>query len=428
MRLLLLFLYLMVALAASANKPVIVNHVKPVEVAGIKPNIVTSSVKNEKNIVKTKFRQLKGIRKNNSTASATAIVDYADYNALKPPAIVVDGYNVIGYLTRENGIDSLEDARDELIADLRVLAGTSGWFIEVVFDAYKATSFSRLATASKPSYDGIKVTYTSASETADNYIENRFNQLKSNNFTNMVVATDDNLLRLVAGSMGSGYLSCEMLVDEIKGSYSMWENMQLQMTNTARTQFNNMSVENMLNEDIKEVYRTMKEGEMRANSVVLEERNNKNIKIMQEKEMKKKNRKETVTMLQSLMSNSSVVPAPVVSGNKTDKYQVKSKPTLGGLLSTSMKAAILEQMKREEEQQKREKTSKKEAQQRPVVMSTNETVTFYDASPKSVEKLLQQKQEIEARLAMLKQADPPPVASADNKPKKKGKQAEIRFR
>jgi hypothetical protein len=203
--------------------------------------------------------------------------------------------------------------------------------------------------------------------------------------------------------------------------------MQLQMTNTARTQFNNMSVENMLNEDIKEVYRTMKEGEMRANSVVIEERNNKNKKIMQEKEMKRKNRKETVTMLQSLMSNSSV-PAPVVSGNKTEKYQVKSKPTLGGLLSTSMKAAILEQMKREEEQQKREKTSKKEAQQRPVVISTNETVTSYDASPKSVERLLQQKQEIEARLAMLKQADPPHVASADNEPKKKGKQAEIRFR
>ena len=296
---LLVLLYLVVALAASNNKPVI-KQVKALDVAEIKPNVVMEN--KVKNVVKTKFRQLK-VKRNNSTSSTAFAIENIDYRAIKPPAIVVDGYNVIGYLTRQSSIDSLEDARDELIADLRVLAGTSGWFIEVVFDAYKASSFNRFSAASKASNDGIKVTYTSASETADNYIESRFNQLKMNNFTNMVVATDDNLLRVVAGSMGSGYLSCEMLIEEIKSSYNMWENMQLQMSNTDRTRFNNMTVENMLNDEIKEVYRTMKDNEMRVADVVVEERHNKHEKIKQEKELKKQNRRETVTLLQGLIAN-----------------------------------------------------------------------------------------------------------------------------
>ncbi len=420
-------LYLVVALAASYNKPKpVINQVKPVDIAEIKPNIVMEN--KVKNVVKTKFRQLKGIKRSNSTSSTAIAIENIDYSTIKPPAIVVDGYNVIGYLTRQNSIDSLEDARDELIADLRVLAGTSGWFIEVVFDAYKATSFNRFSTASKTPYDGIKVTYTSASETADNYIENRFNQLKMNNFTNMVVATDDNLLRVVAGSMGSGYLSCEILIEEIKSSYNMWENMQLQMSNIERTRFNNMTVENMLNDEIKEVYRTMKKHEMRTAGVMVEERNNKNEKIKQEKELKKQNRRETVTLLQGLIDNSTVT-VPAAASNKTDKYYMKNKPTLGGLLSTSMKAAIVEQMKREEELQK----MKREVECKEVHSTAciDDTKASENSSQKTVETLLQQKQEIETRLAMLKLTNSAESSTTikDNKQsKKKGKQAEIRFR
>ena len=50
----------------------------------------------------------------------------------------MDGYNVIGYINSVEGrqID-LEDARDCLISDLAVLKSATGWYIEVVFDAYQ---------------------------------------------------------------------------------------------------------------------------------------------------------------------------------------------------------------------------------------------------------------------------------------------------
>ena len=38
-------------------------------------------------------------------------------------------------------------------------------------------------------------------ETADNYIERRFSELSAEGFNNMVVVTDDNVLRMVAGAV-----------------------------------------------------------------------------------------------------------------------------------------------------------------------------------------------------------------------------------
>ena len=83
-----------------------------------------------------------------------------DYETTKPPAVFVDGYNVIGYLSKKNNKNndngmgnyalvghpmgildtsvSIEDARDSLVGDLGVLVGATGWMVEVVFDAYKA--------------------------------------------------------------------------------------------------------------------------------------------------------------------------------------------------------------------------------------------------------------------------------------------------
>lgn len=50
----------------------------------------------------------------------------------------VDGYNVIGYINSVEGRDiDLSDARDCLISDLAVLRSATGWYIEVVFDAYQ---------------------------------------------------------------------------------------------------------------------------------------------------------------------------------------------------------------------------------------------------------------------------------------------------
>ena len=51
-------------------------------------------------------------------------------------------YNIIGNLNMaENRLSSsmdLADARDCLISDLAVLQSSTGWYIEVIFDAYAA--------------------------------------------------------------------------------------------------------------------------------------------------------------------------------------------------------------------------------------------------------------------------------------------------
>jgi hypothetical protein len=42
----------------------------------------------------------------------------------------------------------------------------------------------------------------------------------------MVVATDDNVLRMVAGSEGVGFLSAELLVGELRIAYRGWDQLQ----------------------------------------------------------------------------------------------------------------------------------------------------------------------------------------------------------
>ena len=99
-----------------------------------------------------------------------------DYAETKPPAIFVDGYNVIGYINSvENRNIDLSDARDCLISDLSVLCGATGWWIELVFDAYDVGA----NTVSEDIVDQVHVSYTSRSETADNLIERRFSELKN---------------------------------------------------------------------------------------------------------------------------------------------------------------------------------------------------------------------------------------------------------
>ena len=93
--------------------------------------LVTSNGFNKNNLGK-KFRQEKGEK-----VEEEEYVEI-DYVNTKPPALFVDGYNVIGYINTVEGRKiSLDEARDCLIADLSVLRSATGWFIEVIFDAYK---------------------------------------------------------------------------------------------------------------------------------------------------------------------------------------------------------------------------------------------------------------------------------------------------
>jgi predicted RNA-binding protein with PIN domain len=175
-----------------------------------------------------------------------------DFKNVKPPALFIDGYNIIGYI---NSVESrnipLDDARDCLISDLCVLCTATGWFIEVVFDAYKVKSPEKTEVV-----DSIQVTYTGADETADNHIERRFQELSNSGYTNMVVATDDNVLRMVAGSAGAGYLSASMLLEELRIAYRGWEDMEEEMQTKAKV--NRPKIEDGLSDEMREAIATLK--------------------------------------------------------------------------------------------------------------------------------------------------------------------------
>jgi len=135
-----------------------------------------------------KFRKTKS-QKSPEGYMEDSIVDI-DYRIMAPPAIFVDGYNVIGMMNSLKGVtgigNNLDAERESLINDLCILRGVTGWLIEVIFDAYKSPSISSKSKSKTESIDNVIVTFTSSSETADNHIERRFAELKSSGFTNMV--------------------------------------------------------------------------------------------------------------------------------------------------------------------------------------------------------------------------------------------------
>lgn len=106
------------------------------------------------------------------------------------------------------------------------------------------------------SIDSLLVTFTGMSETADNYIERRFGELAAEGFTNMIVATDDNVLRMVAGGAGAGYLPCSMLVEELRIAYRGWEMVQVEMDKEAKRQRPNIG--DGLSGDMKRAIEQMK--------------------------------------------------------------------------------------------------------------------------------------------------------------------------
>ncbi len=145
-----------------------------------------------------KFRKEKSTKKDQTELDDT--IDF-DFTIMKPPAVFVDGYNIIGYTNSLKGMDNLSadlaEDRDRLINDLCILRGVTGWAIEVIFDAYKTPFYSPSSSTSPSSASGVKssrsqnidgvvVTFTSNSETADNHIERRFEELRKDGFTNMV--------------------------------------------------------------------------------------------------------------------------------------------------------------------------------------------------------------------------------------------------
>jgi predicted RNA-binding protein with PIN domain len=150
-----------------------------------------------------------------------------DYNDDSRPALFVDGYNAIGRMQTnmksnifESSSEKMELARQKLIDDLLILHTVSGLYIELVFDAYRVSEF----TDRQPEQvsDDFQIIFTNHGQSADGYIEQRFSQLQREGFTNMLVATDDQVLRTVAGSSGQGFWSIQKLREEMNIAHRQW--------------------------------------------------------------------------------------------------------------------------------------------------------------------------------------------------------------
>ena len=210
-----------------------------------------SSTSSSTPVNRTRFRQSRGPK---DTEEYDQQYEGMDYDSIKPPTIFVDGYNIIGYMNQVKDSDApidLEDARDCLISDLNVLQAATGWLIEVIFDAYKngGSEVSKVV-------DNVSVTFTSASETADNHIERKCEQLRKEGFTNIIVATDDVMLRMTASSAGAGYLPASTLVEEFRIAYEGWEILKRELIQKTKT--NRPTLADGLSLELKEAIEKMK--------------------------------------------------------------------------------------------------------------------------------------------------------------------------
>jgi predicted RNA-binding protein with PIN domain len=119
--------------------------------------------------------------------------------------VIVDGYNVVHAwpsLKRLLGTASLEDARDELIRRLSVMAMVTGESVTVVFDAHHSTSLAN----SEETVEGVRVIFTRKGHSADHAIE-RLAYEASNAGDVITVATSDRFQRDLVRGMGGAVIS-----------------------------------------------------------------------------------------------------------------------------------------------------------------------------------------------------------------------------
>jgi predicted RNA-binding protein with PIN domain len=125
--------------------------------------------------------------------------------------LLVDGYNIIHSWDELKALteDSLDDARERLIARLANYQGYVQTGIIVVFDAYKVKGGVENVTA----VSGLAVVYTKEAETADAYIERTAHSLTKR--YSVSVATSDKLEQIIILSSGARRLSAEALLRDV---------------------------------------------------------------------------------------------------------------------------------------------------------------------------------------------------------------------
>lgn len=125
--------------------------------------------------------------------------------------LLVDGYNIIFAWDKLKKIadNSLEDARDKLLAIMSNYRGVKKAEVIVVFDAHKVKG----GTGSYIKQGNIYVVYTKEAETADTYIERTTNILAKD--YKVSVATSDGLEQIIIMGRGAIRISASELETEV---------------------------------------------------------------------------------------------------------------------------------------------------------------------------------------------------------------------
>jgi predicted RNA-binding protein with PIN domain len=131
--------------------------------------------------------------------------------------LLVDGYNVIHAwpdLRRLLG-ESLELARDGLVARLAVLAQVVGTDVTVVFDAHR----TRARKETEEIRDGVRVVFTRAGHSADHAIERRAFAAREVGET-LLVATSDSFHREMLRGLGAAVIDAPELLRRVEAAES----------------------------------------------------------------------------------------------------------------------------------------------------------------------------------------------------------------
>lgn len=130
-------------------------------------------------------------------------------------ALIVDGYNIVhawpglNLTMRTRG---LEDARRQLVAKLAEYAAQTGVAVTVVFDGQAR----RGGAPGNEHHDGVTVLFGSKHASADHVIERAaYRAVERGEGADVVVATDDRLMRDVVGGMGVATMGARALETEV---------------------------------------------------------------------------------------------------------------------------------------------------------------------------------------------------------------------
>jgi predicted RNA-binding protein with PIN domain len=130
-----------------------------------------------------------------------------------PVTLVVDGYNIIhAWPQLKDAMDeSLELARDALVARLATYHQVTGADVTVVFDAH----FTQSRRSTELVHDGVKIMFTRAGNSADHAIE-RLAYAASRAGQPLVVATSDRFHRDMVRGMGMAVIDARELEYQVE--------------------------------------------------------------------------------------------------------------------------------------------------------------------------------------------------------------------